>query len=209
MDTIRFELKPALLVISSVILVELAVPLVTQNPILATGLARLADIIIILGIFFLFRDSAYIAGMRRNEIMGGLLKGMAWSAIFGVIAGICGVILLLLNINPASLVHSSLPKPYSALIRFLLIAGIVGPVAEELFFRGVCFAFFRQWGFLPAMAVSTALFVWAHQAKTGIPIPQLTGGIVFAWAYEREKNIIVPMVIHCIGNLAIFGISYL
>jgi membrane protease YdiL (CAAX protease family) len=33
------------------------------------------------------------------------------------------------------------------------------------------------------------------------------GGIVFAIAYEKEKNLMVPITIHCLGNLAIFSLS--
>jgi membrane protease YdiL (CAAX protease family) len=47
------------------------------------------------------------------------------------------------------------------------VGGIVAPVAEEVFFRG----------------------------------------ILFAAAYEIEKNLIVPITIHCLGNLAIFSLS--
>jgi membrane protease YdiL (CAAX protease family) len=33
------------------------------------------------------------------------------------------------------------------------------------------------------------------------------GGVVFALAYEKEKNLLVPIVIHISGNLAIFALS--
>jgi hypothetical protein len=42
-----------------------------------------------------------------------------------------------------------------------------------------------------------------------IPITQLVGGIVFALAYEKEKNLMAPITIHCLGNLAIFSIGLL
>jgi membrane protease YdiL (CAAX protease family) len=57
-----------------------------------------------------------------------------------------------------------------------------------------------------ALAASTALFVVLHSVS-GIPVTQLIGGIVFALAYEVTENLMVPMVIHVTGNLAIFCIS--
>jgi membrane protease YdiL (CAAX protease family) len=32
---------------------------------------------------------------------------------------------------------------------------------------------------------------------------------VFAVSYEREKSLLVPITIHCLGNLAIFSITFL
>jgi hypothetical protein len=43
----------------------------------------------------------------------------------------------------------------------------------------------------------------------GLPLTQIVGGLVFAAAYEVTRNLIVPMIIHVTGNLAIFGISLL
>jgi hypothetical protein len=35
----------------------------------------------------------------------------------------------------------------------------------------------------------------------------VVGGVLFAAAYEKEKNLLVPVTIHCLGNLAIFSLS--
>lgn len=206
MDSIGFKIKPFAAALAGVFFVEWGASFCTYSPILVTGFARLADIAIIVGIAFFFNDSTKIAGMRTREIIPGFLRGIIWSALFGIIAAIAGAIIFLFGINPAALIHANLPaRPWDCVL-FFIVAGIIGPVAEELFFRGVCFGFFRKWGFWPAMIISTAAFVWAHHTRAGLPLPQLAGGIVFAVAYEKEKNITVPMVIHAVGNLAIFTI---
>jgi len=41
----------------------------------------------------------------------------------------------------------------------------------------------------------------------GIPLPQVVGGLVFAVAYEIEESLMVPIIIHVLGNLAIFTLS--
>ncbi|NOY69526.1 MAG: CPBP family intramembrane metalloprotease [Deltaproteobacteria bacterium] len=206
MDSIGFGLKPFAAAVAGVIFVEWAASFFTCDPVLVTGFARLADICIIAGLVFFFRNFAKIPGLRSHEILRGLWMGCLWSVIFGIIVAMAGVVLFLIGINPAALVHANLPSRPWELVLFLVIAGIIGPAAEELFFRGVVFGFLRKWGFWPAMIISMAAFVWAHHTRAGIPLPQLAGGIVFACAYEREKNILVPMVIHCAGNLAIFTI---
>jgi len=56
--------------------------------------------------------------------------------------------------------------------------------------------------------ISTYLFVIAHQTGAGIPLPQLVGGIVFCISYEIEESLITPIIIHSLGNIALFTISF-
>jgi membrane protease YdiL (CAAX protease family) len=62
---------------------------------------------------------------------------------------------------------------------------------------------------MTAVVVSTVLFALAHSAFGGVGVPQIIGGIVFAAAYEIERNLIVPIIIHVLGNSAIFALSIL
>ena len=91
---------------------------------------------------------------------------------------------------------------------FLLIGGVVSPITEEIVFRGILYGYLRQWGMLTAIFGSTVLFVLAHSIQGVFPLTQIVGGIVFAVAYERERNLLVPIVIHILGNLAIFSITF-
>jgi hypothetical protein len=93
----------------------------------------------------------------------------------------------------------------------LLAGALIGPVAEEIFFRGILYGFFRRWGIPAAVLLSTLLFILPHYHASGlaVPITQLIGGILFAIAYEIEKNLLVPITIHSLGNLAIFTLSLL
>ena len=97
----------------------------------------------------------------------------------------------------------------SVIIIYLLVGGIVGPLAEEVFFRGLIYGFLRRWGAVVAVTVSTLIFVLAHpSAFSGIPFTQAVGGILFAMAYEKEQNLVAPITIHGLGNLAIFALSW-
>ena len=115
--------------------------------------------------------------------------------------------LFLAGINPLKLLQVRLPTNPTALTLYLLIGGIVGPVAEEVFFRGVLYGFLRRWGIAVALFFSTLIFLLSHGIVHGIPITQVVGGILFAVAYEVENVLIVPITIHCLGNLAIFSLS--
>jgi membrane protease YdiL (CAAX protease family) len=111
------------------------------------------------------------------------------------------------GLNPADMIAANFPSIQPGLFFFLVVGGIIGPVAEEIFFRGMLYGYFRRWGMWAALLLSTAVFVVAHAIFHRIPLPQIVGGILFAVAYEKEKNLMVPITIHVLGNLAIFAIA--
>ncbi len=41
-----------------------------------------------------------------------------------------------------------------------------------------------------------------------IPVIQIIGGLLFAISYEREKNILAPVVIHVSANLSLCTIAH-
>ena len=58
-----------------------------------------------------------------------------------------------------------------------------------------------------AMLISTGIFDSVKRLARSMrrfAIVQAIGGVVFAAACELEKNLLVPITIHCLGNLAIF-----
>jgi hypothetical protein len=62
---------------------------------------------------------------------------------------------------------------------------------------------------LAALILSTLFFVLSHPSRHTIPVTQVIGGILFAVSYEVEKNLLVPITIHSLGNLAIFALARL
>ncbi len=133
-----------------------------------------------------------------------------------MLAFLAGGLLFLWGVNPFKLFNAGLPPTLTDLVLFYIIGGLVAPVAEEIFFRGVIYGYVKhllkrhlhQWSIPTALIISTALFVMAHQGA-GIALPQLVGGIVFCLSFEIEKSLITPMVIHSAGYLALFTISFL
>jgi len=89
------------------------------------------------------------------------------------------------------------------------VGGVIAPIAEEVFFRGILYGFFRRWGVSVAIVLSTFIFVLPHLGSSGLPIIQIIGGVLFALVYETEKNLMVPIMIHALGNMAIFSFSLL
>jgi membrane protease YdiL (CAAX protease family) len=181
------------------------------SPLTGVGLARLAEVVFLL-ILIKFREKRIsIIGLSPSRIYRGLKRGLIWSILFGVAAGVVLLISHLAGIRVTALFRMQLPSESNRLISFFLVGALIGPVAEEIFFRGILYGFFRRWGIPAAVLLSTLLFVLPHYYASGlaVPITQLIGGILFAVAYETEKNLLVPITIHCLGNLAIFTVSLL
>jgi len=207
----EIEVRTLFLCIAAVIAVELSTWVVTSksvyHPLLILATARLLQALLIILIVVTWGKGVSSIGLARSEMVSGLKKGLLWSAGFGALATIACVGLFAAGINPLTLIRARLPTQTSDLILFFIVGGMVGPVAEELFFRGILYGFLRRWGVIVALVLSTLIFVLCHPVSHGIPVTRLLGGIVFAVAYEIGGSLIVPITIHMLGNLAIFTLS--
>lgn len=175
-------------------------------PLAVVGLIRIIQVAAVLWILIKWDRGMAAIGWAPATWLKGLKKGAVWSLVFAAAAGIGMVSVHLAGSNPLQMLRSPLPANGWTTGLFFLVGGFIAPVAEELFFRGILYTFFRRWGIACALIVSTAIFVGLH-VPMGIPLTQIIGGLVFATAYETTKNLTVPMTIHCLGNLAIFSLS--
>ena len=215
MDSTRIGTLPVILSMAVIGIVESAACKLFQPSLMTTGISRCLEIIFILAVFYLFYRGEAPLRLARNQILPGLKKGLIWSAGFGAVSAVIGLCLVLCGINPFQLIHASLPKTLPEIFLFYFVGGIIAPIAEEIFFRGIIYGYVRgllydklkNGAVLIALMLSTFLFVYAHQTSAGLPLPQLVGGIVFCICFEIEKKLATPMVIHCLGNMALFTIS--
>lgn len=204
-------------ILAAVFLVEAGAGFFPGMPLLVTAQARILQTSLILLILGFSPSGLSIIGLSRGLLGFGIWRGLIWSAGFGLAAAVFGSLLLLFGMSPLELIHVHLPARTWEILLFFGVGGIVAPVAEEIFFRGVLYGYLKGLlnGRIPeksavtaAMMVSTLLFALAHAGISGIPVPQLVGGLVFCLAYEMEKTLAAPMVIHCLGNLALFSLGF-
>jgi membrane protease YdiL (CAAX protease family) len=207
MEAKHVEIRTLALSASAVLLVELAVRVTSLGSSLsALGLARLVQALLIVWIAGATGAGTACVGLKRSGWLHGLWRGVLWSAAFGAVALCVLGLLSLTGMKVLSMIRSPLPHEVHTMVLFFLVGGVVAPVAEELFFRGLLYGFFRRWGAAIAVILSTALFALAHPMR-GLPLTQIVGGLLFASAYEVERNLLVPITIHVLGNLAIFALS--
>ena len=205
------EIRILVLSVAAVLATEALTTLVILQtacpPMLALGIARLLETMLLFLIVTTLGKGMSSIGLDRNNIIPGLKKGLIWSVAFGLCALLGFAVLFAARINPLNMIKTGLPPNTLELALYFAVGGLMGPVAEEVFFRGIIYGFLRRWGILVAILGTTAIFVVAHSVRTGVPLTQTIGGIVFAIAYEMEGNLMVPIVIHVLGNMAIFALS--
>jgi len=212
MATETIKLKTVALTLVAVTATEflgdLIIGRLALTPFIWLGVLRLIQTGTIVRIVAAQESGLATIGWELSTWPEGLKKGIVWSLGFGLIAGGTMLVLYVMGHNPLLLVRSPLPTTNAQLAGFFLVGGFIAPVAEELCFRGILYTYFRRWGIILALVASTIIFVVLH-ATHGLPVTQIVGGIVFAVAYEISHNLMVPITIHALGNLAIFSLSLL
>jgi membrane protease YdiL (CAAX protease family) len=92
-------------------------------------------------------------------------------------------------------------------IGLVVLAVVVAPISEELFFRGILFRSLRdRYGFWPGAAGSALLFGLAHY----VPAPwrdaallqtiMVFTGLGLAWIYEKRGNLVANIAAHMTFN---------
>ncbi len=211
MEAGKFRIKTLAICLAAVIAVEAVLRVGIRpgsyNPIIILGAVRLLQTGLIVMIVLIRERSLSAIGLSLTKTLPGLKRGLIWSTGFGLITLLGFVLIFAIGLNPLTLVHTHLPAKTGDILLFFIVGGLIGPIAEEVFFRGIVYGFFRRWGAPVAVILSTLLFVLAHPIFPAIPVTQMVGGILFAVPYEIVKNLMAPITIHVLGNLAIFTLS--
>lgn len=89
-----------------------------------------------------------------------------------------------------------------------VLVGIVVPIGEEIFFRGLTYgALRRRLGRHLAVLASAAFFAAAHlQIVEFLPI--LILGLILAYLYEFTGSLVPGMIAHAVNNLAALALFY-
>jgi membrane protease YdiL (CAAX protease family) len=210
METDRIKLKTLTTAIFLILLCEfIGSKLPFAEKLMVIFVTRILEISSMVVVVFLMEKNLTVIGINRFGNLKAVWRGGVWSFGFGVLAAAGALALTFFDIEPFRLIRVQLPPDFLALLLFLLVGGVIGPVAEEFFFRGLVFRFFRKWGFVFSLLFSTMVFTAMHPMSSGVPVPQIVGGLLFASVFEFEKNLIAPVTVHILGNLAIFASTLL
>jgi len=148
---------------------------------------------------FLGMDAASLGRLVAMGLRGYLL----WAPILvGVIVAVIQIVQWL-HIEPTPqmvvvmLLQESRPRLLFALMG---LVAVVGPIAEEILFRGVTYgALRRRWGVGWAVVSSAALFAALHADPIAF-VPIFALGLLLAGLYERTGSLIPSMTVHIVHN---------
>ncbi len=142
--------------------------------------------------------------LRRAAVLG-LVAGvmvlpLAWMMSYGT-----GEVMRWLSVEPETqVVVETLQSLGGGGVYLLigLIAVTTAPLAEEVLFRGILYAFLRRrvgmgWG----MWVSAGVFGLIHMNAMTFPSLVLLG-VLLVWLYELTGSLVAPVVAHAVFNLA-------
>ena len=89
----------------------------------------------------------------------------------------------------------------------VLMVVVIGPFAEEVFFRGFIFPALRaRLGLAWALAVSGAIFAVFH-VNPKVMLPIFVTGVLLAWLYHKTGSIWPPFVAHALQNALALAVS--
>ena len=199
----------SMILICPIMALEALAPLLTRgiSPLGATALIRTFEIIFSLTVLNNVSKGFFRVGMSTINLSKGLRTGITWSMFFGLTVFLLAAIMLLNDLNLLKIVGSKIPFKGAELYLFFLTGGLIAPIAEEIVFRGVLYSLFRELNCAVAIIFSTLIFALFHYRTGNIPLFQIIGGVVFALSFEFSKSLAAPIIIHALGNLAIFSIS--
>ncbi len=161
--------------------------------------------------------SVYVLGLRRRHLrwadIGFRPTTWGWIAIslgFGVIA-------IVVSGYAAALVQELLGRPPTnpqapfllpagnnplTALAMIVLAGVTGPIAEEVLFRGVLYNWLRgHWGVAPSVVVSSLIFAAAH-LDIVVGTAAFILGLILALAYEASRSLYPNIAIHILNNAA-------
>lgn len=82
----------------------------------------------------------------------------------------------------------------------LVLVTLVGPAAEELFFRGLVHGWLRgRVGAWVSIGLTALFFAAMHNDPVAF-VPILLLGLLFGWVYERTGSLAAPVAIHVLHN---------
>jgi membrane protease YdiL (CAAX protease family) len=143
------------------------------------------------------------AGTPAVATLGLGLGGGVAAALFGV--GYLAILRLTHGL-PGELPASA--GPHLSAVWLFPLAVVAAPLCEEFIFRGLLFGGLRRsMDFLPAAALSAGLFAIVHPPVSIVPVFML--GLCTAFAYERGKGLLAPMLVHAVYNTAVLGFQVL
>ena len=162
------------------------------NEFLSSKQIYLAFILAIIFIPLLIKDYKKINYDKNNKIdyLQLILIGIILSLIYNVFAYYFNFLL-----------KTSLFDNNHNLIVTLISTGLIGPIIEELMFRGIIYNELKnKYSNMKAILITTIFFAVIHMNIIQI-LYAFALGFILIFVYEKYKNIKAPIILHMASNM--------
>lgn len=196
---------PELLRLSSSQIIDLIVQMnaekQTTQMMVALMLANLLSLLVVWLIFCLRKKKFHREVVLRKT--GSIDLGLA--ALIGVtVPFVTGVINNLLPYSQSQweeLEQYSQGLPNEVTLMPMLAVGVIAPITEEFFFRGLVHTRLRRSMSVPAAVILSSVFFGLGHGGTIWFLASFLAGLLLSWSLERTGSLLVPIVIHMGNNL--------
>ncbi len=144
------------------------------------------------------RKEVALAALLKLAVPFGLVGAIALQAIASGDAGVLSRVTL--SADPeAQLAHTLKPVILAFEVCF---AWILGPLLEEIYFRGFLYqAWERQWGWMPAAALTSVAFGLGHPSHV---VSSFLASLIFIAIMRRTGTLRAPFYAHSAYNMLVF-----
>ena len=133
--------------------------------------------------------------------IGGLVASLLIHAVYALTVSYLGVVYLTPPEIPAELLGDGLDRLISAGVLV-----IIGPFAEELFFRGfILAAMIKSIGIIPGITVTSLVFAISH-GEVAIIVPVFASGVILSLLYIKTGSLWPPLAAHSAQNYLAFAL---
>ena len=138
-------------------------------------------------------------GLRWPKIAGWAALALGISIVAGLIYQVVVTGLGIESLEPSPVPERLLGEGiFRAFTVGILV--VIGPAAEEIFFRGFLLsAFVQGFGVLPGLIVASAIFAVAH-GDLSVLLPTFASGAVLSWLYLRTRSLWPGFLAHAGQN---------
>jgi membrane protease YdiL (CAAX protease family) len=189
---------------------------------LFTEISILASLALYLLNFLILAGAVYVLGVRRGKIswegIGFLPPKVQWWWLLVAVAVSVALIPLRIALGygvlrlveggmegvqaRADLISAGMSFSWINFALTFVGAGVLAPISEELYFRGLLHGWFksRRFAFWLRVLLSSVLFALAHFDSLAVVASSFVLGVANAALYERSKSIWVPIAMHVTTN---------
>ena len=131
----------------------------------------------------------------------GFLRDFLWSLkVFPILFVLVMLIGLIFPVHDKNYVGFNIKNlDFSQKVLFTVIAVLIGPITEELIFRGMVYNFLKNFMKVESSIIITSLFfALFHPLETFPEILLLS--ILINYFYETRANLVVPITLHSLNN---------